>query len=62
LQDIPGIIPDLIDPPEGCRFHPRCEHVMEHCRVVVPAASSIVAQHRVYCHLYAEEAEKEAGT
>ncbi len=31
LQTIPGTVPDLIDPPTGCRFHPRCSHVMEIC-------------------------------
>ena len=31
LQTIPGAVPDLIDPPPGCRFHPRCRHAMPVC-------------------------------
>ena len=30
-RPIPGAVPDLIDPPAGCRYHPRCAHVMEVC-------------------------------
>ena len=52
LQGIPGLIPNLNNPPPGCRFHPRCPHVMEVCRRVVPPAFG--AEHAVYCHLYAE--------
>lgn len=32
LTSIPGMIPDLANLPEGCRFHPRCTHVMAHCK------------------------------
>jgi oligopeptide/dipeptide ABC transporter ATP-binding protein len=52
LLGIPGTIPDLIDPPYGCRFHPRCEHVMDHCRTLVPGRTPIAANHNVYCQLY----------
>jgi peptide/nickel transport system ATP-binding protein len=31
LHSIPGAPPDLVDPPSGCRFHPRCEHAMRIC-------------------------------
>ncbi|HIE23282.1 MAG TPA: ABC transporter ATP-binding protein [Candidatus Korarchaeota archaeon] len=31
LQEIKGDVPSLVDPPEGCRFHPRCEFAMEIC-------------------------------
>ncbi|MGD0637437.1 MAG: ABC transporter ATP-binding protein [Nitrososphaerales archaeon] len=36
LQSIPGEIPDLIHPPSGCRFNPRCPFVYERCRVEEP--------------------------
>lgn len=52
LQGIPGLIPNLNDPPPGCRFHPRCPHVMDVCRHVVPPATG--ESHAVYCHLYPE--------
>jgi peptide/nickel transport system ATP-binding protein len=31
LHSIPGAPPDLVRPPSGCRFHPRCEHAMRVC-------------------------------
>ncbi len=32
LQEIPGMVPSLLEMPEGCRFHPRCPRVMEVCK------------------------------
>ena len=32
LANIPGLPPDLVDPPKGCRFHPRCEFAGDRCR------------------------------
>ncbi|MFD1939953.1 MULTISPECIES: ABC transporter ATP-binding protein [Nonomuraea] len=34
--ELPGDVPDPADPPPGCRFHPRCPHVMDVCRVKEP--------------------------
>ena len=56
LEGIPGIIPNLIDPPAGCRFHPRCQHVMAACRVDAPPSLSVGEDHRASCYLYEEEA------
>jgi oligopeptide/dipeptide ABC transporter ATP-binding protein len=36
LVQIPGQPPSLLNPPRGCRFHPRCPYVMEVCRQTVP--------------------------
>jgi len=36
LEGIVGAPPDLRNPPTGCRFHPRCIHVIEHCIVEAP--------------------------
>jgi len=36
LKTMPGSPPDLVDPPQGCVFHPRCPHAMEVCRVKKP--------------------------
>jgi len=49
LATIPGSVPDLIDPPSGCRFHPRCPHVMERCRHEKPDRTQMGAGHWVSC-------------
>jgi oligopeptide/dipeptide ABC transporter ATP-binding protein len=36
LHTMPGAPPDLVDPPAGCVFHPRCPHVMDKCRRAMP--------------------------
>ncbi|MDI9370613.1 MAG: ABC transporter ATP-binding protein [Synergistaceae bacterium] len=52
LAPVPGLIPDPTDLPGGCKFHPRCPHVMEICERVHPSYSNN-GSHRVLCHLYA---------
>ena len=49
---LPGSVPSAVDPPTGCAFHPRCVHVMDHCRTLYPAARQTSAGHHVSCHLY----------
>jgi peptide/nickel transport system ATP-binding protein len=49
---IPGRIPDYRNPPSGCRFHPRCPHVMEICRKEKPPNYQIDLGHAVSCFLY----------
>ena len=41
LQTIPGSIPNLISPPSGCRFHPRCTKAMPECSTTVPATMEL---------------------
>jgi len=36
LQEIPGMVPSLLEMPEGCRFHPRCPRMMDICRKEEP--------------------------
>src|SRR5262249_7510867 len=53
LQGIPGTIPNLLNPPAGCRFHPRCPHVMPQCRVdPAPYNIPLTRTHQVACHLF----------
>lgn len=59
LRSIPGTVPDLIDPPSGCRFHPRCEHVMDICRREKPAPADVGAHHRVACYWAFERSARE---
>ncbi len=49
LSFIPGTPPDLIDPPKGCRFNPRCHKVMDKCRTDEPPLIEIEAGHQVAC-------------
>jgi peptide/nickel transport system ATP-binding protein len=50
IRDIPGEIPRLIDPPPGCRFHPRCPDATDECRRARPEPTDAGDRHRVRCH------------
>ena len=52
LFSIPGSVPNLIYPPAGCRFHPRCPQAMPVCREVRPPVTDEGNGHQVACHLY----------
>lgn len=53
LIGIPGSIPSPIDPPTGCRFHPRCIHAMPECMMEPPPPMvRLAAEHTVACHLF----------
>ena len=52
LRFISGMIPDLSNPPQGCRFHPRCDHRMAICRTEKPCYKNNTGDHSVACHLY----------
>jgi peptide/nickel transport system ATP-binding protein len=53
LISIPGQPPDLLHPPTGCRFHPRCPFAMEVCKGEVPVLQKQGSgDHRVACYLY----------
>ncbi len=52
LRFISGMIPDLSNPPQGCRFHPRCDHRMAICRTEKPRYKNNTGDHSVACHLY----------
>jgi oligopeptide transport system ATP-binding protein len=49
---ISGEVPSALNPPAGCRFHPRCPHAMPHCAVEAPVRKEVAPQHAVACHLY----------
>jgi len=50
FKSIPGVIPNLINPPSGCRFHPRCAYATEKCRREVPELIEVKKNHYVACH------------
>ncbi len=49
LKTISGNVPSLMNPPAGCRFHPRCPSVMDRCRKEKPQMQEISPGHRVAC-------------
>jgi peptide/nickel transport system ATP-binding protein len=60
LKVIPGAIPNLIEPPSGCRFHPRCEFAKEGvCTLKVPSLEELEPDHYVAC-VRAREIEAES--
>jgi peptide/nickel transport system ATP-binding protein len=52
LESIPGSVPNLIYPPSGCRFHPRCPHAMPVCKEKRPPMTLEGDGHTVACFLY----------
>ncbi|EQD48865.1 protein containing Oligopeptide/dipeptide ABC transporter, partial [mine drainage metagenome] len=48
----PGSVPNLISPPSGCRFHPRCAYAMEICKTSRPPMTDEGNMHHVACFLY----------
>lgn len=51
LVSIPGAPPNLLNPPPGCRFHPRCPYAMEICGKEEPELVKVGEDHQVACHL-----------
>ena len=54
LYSIRGSVPNLIRPPPGCRFHPRCDYAREYCKRVKPELIEIEPDHFVSCHMVAK--------
>jgi len=52
LYTIRGEVPDLVDPPSGCKFHPRCSQARDICSKVKPQNVEVKKGHFVACHLF----------
>jgi oligopeptide/dipeptide ABC transporter ATP-binding protein len=48
-REIPGFVPNLIDPPSGCRFHPRCTLAENVCKEQIPRLVEVRPDHWVAC-------------
>jgi len=55
LNSIEGNVPNLVTPPPGCRFHPRCPKAQPICRKHVPADTEVGNGHTVACYLYTRQ-------
>ena len=49
-----GDVPNPINPPTGCRFHPRCPHAIDRCKEEIPALEEAGKDHYVACHRWNE--------
>ncbi len=61
LVGITGTVPDLVNPPTGCRFHPRCPYAMNKCSQKMPPLIEAKPGHHVACYLYTQEGEHNAN-
>lgn len=52
LTPIKGLVCNMMDPPTGCKFNPRCEHAMDICRQEVPKMKEVAPGHFAACHLH----------
>lgn len=59
LEAIEGSPPDLLHPPSGCRFWPRCSFVMPECRTEEPPLFQTRGNHFVRCYLYKDETNEQ---
>ena len=57
LKPIPGLIPDPMNLPPGCAFHPRCSYAKPECSQGLPQVRWLSDTHYVCCHLYNETVE-----
>jgi peptide/nickel transport system ATP-binding protein len=57
LKPIPGLIPDPMNLPPGCAFHPRCSYAKPECSRDLPQLRWLSDTHHVSCHLYNETTE-----
>jgi oligopeptide/dipeptide ABC transporter ATP-binding protein len=61
LAEIPGVVPNPLQMPKGCRFHPRCPDVMAICHAEQPPLTRLGPQRRVYCWRQGEGDAAEKG-
>ncbi len=50
LPEIKGVVPSLLNPPSGCRFHPRCPYATSICTEAIPSPEILTGMHQVSCY------------
>ena len=55
LTPIDGLVCNMLDPPEGCKFNPRCPHAMDVCRREIPPMREVAPGHYAACHLHGQD-------
>jgi oligopeptide/dipeptide ABC transporter ATP-binding protein len=61
LRSIEGIAPDLLHPPNGCRFHPRCPFRVDKCFTDEPSLEEVAPNQKAACWVTMERARREMG-
>jgi oligopeptide/dipeptide ABC transporter ATP-binding protein len=56
-EGIPGMVPDYVNPPNGCRFNPRCGRRMPICETAKPEMIEVRPNHFAECYLYSSDRE-----
>ncbi len=60
LVEIRGSVPDLVNPPSGCRFHPRCDYAKPICKKEKPQVLQVEKDHVTACFLYEKSHNKKS--
>jgi len=60
LTPIQGLMPDPMNLPKGCAFHPRCPNALKKCLVTEPEITDLGDGHKVCCHLFVDTGRTEA--
>jgi peptide/nickel transport system ATP-binding protein len=60
LKSIGGNVPNLVTPPSGCRFHPRCPQAKPICSQRFPADIELGSKHTIACYLYTDQSRASA--
>ncbi|MGE3650570.1 MAG: ABC transporter ATP-binding protein [Reyranellaceae bacterium] len=55
LTPITGSVCNMLDPPQGCKFNPRCAHAMDICKREIPPLREIAPGHYAACHLHGRQ-------
>jgi oligopeptide/dipeptide ABC transporter ATP-binding protein len=61
LRSIEGLAPDLLHPPSGCRFHPRCPFRIERCYSDEPHLEDVAPNQKASCWVTMDRARREMG-